>query len=866
MGIGRSFLVIAAVLAGMSIVPRAPATEPLTFERNVRPVLKAYCFDCHGGGEELKAGLDLRQKRTALRGGKSGPAIVGGHPDESLLLERVAAGEMPPGAKKVPKEQVAVIERWLAAGAPTLTAEPASLPPGIDITPLEREFWAFQPIHAIQPPSPAERERARTPIDAFVVAKLRERGFSFAPDADKPTLLRRASFDLTGLPPLREEMDAFLADDAAGAYERMIDRLLDSPHYGERWARYWLDVAGYADSDGDGADDTLRLYAYKYRDYVIHSLNVDKPLDRFVIEQLAGDELVPRPWTNLKPDQIEVLAATGFLRSAADGTSTGAADLALAANQVVADTLKIVGSTLLGMTVGCAQCHDHRYDPIPQPDYYRLRAVFEPALDPKHWRRPAERLISLYTDSDRARARKVESEAQTLEQAYQARTRILLDKALEKELGKFPPDLRGKLKSAYRTGTESRSAEQKKLLAANPSVNIDAGNLYQYDPAGAEELKKDRERIGRKRAEKPVEDFVSVLDEVVGSIPETRVFYRGDHRQLKGRVEPGDLTIAAPDGKRFEIPAKAPGLPTSGRRLAYAQHLVDGKHPLVGRVLANRIWMHHFGRGLVETPGDLGSLGSRPTHPDLLDWLATELARGGWSLKRLHRLIMTSTVYRQSSRRNARAAAADVASALYSRYPIRRLDAEALRDRILAATGRLDIRAFGPPVPVSEDAGGQAVAADNSARRSIYLQVRRSKPISFLAAFDWPVMTVNCERRISSTSAPQALLLMNSDFVLASAGLLAQRLQSETRAQARSEVATARHGSQKGRYARMIDLAWRHAYGRPISTEELDWASQFIEHQLDALGQQGTPETRERTILTNLCQQLLASNEFLYLD
>src|SRR5690606_14328259 len=267
-------------------------------------------------------------------------------------------GEMPPGEVKVPADQIALIERWIASGAATVREEPESLPPGIDITPEDRAFWAFQPLvrPAVPPAEPADR--VRTPIDAFVVAKLKEHGLGFAPDADKRTLIRRAAFDLTGLPPTPEEIDRYLADDSAQAYEAMIERLLASPHYGERWARHWLDVAGYADSDGDGTKDTLRPYAYKYRDYVIRAFNRDKPLDQFIIEQLAGDELVPLPWTNLSPEQVETLAATGFLRTAADSTGAGG-NLAEASNQVVADTLKIVGSSLLGMTVGCAQCHDH---------------------------------------------------------------------------------------------------------------------------------------------------------------------------------------------------------------------------------------------------------------------------------------------------------------------------------------------------------------------------------------------------------------------------------------------------------------------------------------------------------------------------
>ena len=334
---------------------------------------------------------------------------------------------------------------------PRCRPEPERLPPGVDITPEERAHWAFQPVRRPDPPPFRGEDRVRTPIDAFVLARLRERGFSFAPEADRRTLIRRASFDLTGLPPSQQELDAFLADPGADAYERLIDRLLDSPHYGERWARHWLDAAGYADSDGNGNDDTERPYAYKYRDYVIRSFNADKPLDRFLIEQLAGDELVPPPWNNLTPEQVETLAATGFLRMAADGTSTGGVDEALASNQVVADTLKIVGSSLLGLTVGCAQCHDHRYDPIPQSDYYRLRAVFEPALDPQHWRRPVQRLVSLYHDADRARAAAIEAEAQRLQAQVDAKTRKYVAAALEKELAKFPEPLRAKLRAARET-------------------------------------------------------------------------------------------------------------------------------------------------------------------------------------------------------------------------------------------------------------------------------------------------------------------------------------------------------------------------------------------------------------------------------
>ena len=793
----------------------APAGEP-TFEEQVRPIFKAYCLDCHGGGETVEAGLDLRLARFAARGGDSGPAVVPGKPGDSLLVARLKSGEMPPTEKKVPLEQISVIEAWIAAGAVAQRQEPEQLPPGIDITPQERAYWAYQPIRRPDPPQFGAEHRVRTPIDALLLAKMLPHDLKFSADADKRALLLRAALDLTGLPPTPAQVDAFLADESPLAFERVIDELLASPHYGERWARHWLDVAGYADSDGNGSQDTSRPYAYKYRDYVIRSLNADKPLNEFLIEQLAGDELVPPPWSNLTPEQIEKLTATGFLRTAVDATQGTSSELE-PANQVVADTLKIVGSSLLGLSVGCAQCHDHRYDPIPQVDYFRLRAIFEPAFNTAKWRRPSQRLVSLYTDADRAKAAVIDAEAAKLQEALDAKTKTFLAAALDKELMKHPEELRGKLRQAYDSPADKRTEEQKQLLAANPSVNISAGTLYQYNQEAADELKKDATVVAAKRAEKPIEDFLSILSEVPGELPATHVFHRGDYRQPKQQVVPGGLTIAAPEGQRLEIPADDTSIPTSGRRLTYAKYLTSGQHPLVGRVLANRIWLHHFGRGIVDTPGDFGVLGVRPTHPELLDWLADELVRQGWSLKKMHKLIMLSTAYRQSSIRSERALAVDSENRLLSHFPLQRLDAEVIRDRLLLAAGRLDRTQFGPPVPVTEDFVGQVLPENNSARRSIYLQVRRSKPVSFLAAFDAPVMTVNCERRVQSTTAPQSLVLMNSEFVLSQAEEMAKRLRSETPGDFARELSLPLANA----YPRAGD-AWQFGYG------SIDEASQRV--------------------------------------
>ncbi len=896
---------LVAVVVLFLIGRPASGAEPVTFEQHVRPVLKAYCLDCHGAGEKMPGGLDLRLKRFAVAGGKSGPAVVPKEPGKSLLLERMKSGEMPPGEKKVPPELIAVIEKWIAAGAPTLRDEPATLPPGLGITADERAYWFYQPLRRpVVPEIRNPKSAIRNPIDAFVLAKLRERGLDLNPEADRATLIRRATFDLTGLPPAPAEIDAFVKDAAPDAYDKLLDRLLASPAYGERWGRHWLDAAGYADSDGDGNTDTVRPFAWRYRDYVIRALNADKPLDRFVIEQLAGDELLARPWTNLKPEQIDLLAATGFLRTAPDGTASGATD----AEQVMIDTLKIVTSSLLGTSVGCAQCHDHRYDPIPQRDYYQLRAVFEPALDPGKWRRSGERLVSLYTDADRAKAAAIEAEAAKMQAEFNQKQATAVRAAFEKELEKFPVDERVALQIAFGTAEAQRTEEQKRLVASNPKLNLTPGVLYQYNAKAADELKAMQEKISAKRAERPAEGFVAVMAEVPGRVPVTKLFHRGDARQPKGPdLAPADLTIAAPEGKRFEVAAPGAGTPTTGRRLAWAKHLTDGTHPLFGRVMANRIWLNHFGRGIVDTPGEFGKLGQLPTHPELLDWLACELAdpspqppppgregekEGGrtgkderaplsslsppsflgtgagglgsseaWSLKRLHKLIMTSATYRQSSKRDPAKDAADRGNALYGRFPVRRLEAEAVRDRILVTAGRLDLAPFGPPVAVVEDATGQIITPDDKPRRSVYLQVRRSKPIAFLSAFDAATIDPNCDRRNATTTAPQALMLLNSEFVRKQAGHFAARVNHEA---ATEFLRGWWNGTAPDPVALRVTAAWRLAYLRPPTADELRFATTFLKNQ--ALVLRANVPHPDFAALTNLCQQLLASNEFLYVD
>ena len=753
--------------------------QPLTFEKDVRPVFRAHCYDCHGATEDVKGGLDLRLVRFMQKGGESGAVIAPGLPGDSYLLDRLKNGEMPPGEHAVPEAEIQIIERWIAAGAKTARPEPESIPSGLGLSLEERSFWSFQPIHRPEVPDIAtfpQDSRVRTPIDALILKSMPpDSGFS--PDVDRRTLIKRAYFDLVGLPPAPEELRTWAADTADDWYDRLLTELLDSPHYGERWGRHWLDVAGYADSEGYTNSDAERPWAWKYRDWVIRALNEDKPFDRFITEQLAGDELAGPQEGDLTSEQIALLTATGFLRMAADGTGSGADD-AVARNKVMADTLQIIGTSLLGLSIQCAQCHDHRYDPIPHTDYYALRAVFEPALDWQAWLVPNARRVSLYTADDREKAAAIEAETKVVADERAKKLAVYMKQALDAELMKFPEPLRGQLRGAYEAAGDKRTEEQQQQLAQNPSVNINPGNLYQYIAESQPELAKFDAQISEIRAKKPVEEFLRVLREPPNHIPDTKLFYRGDHQQPKQTVLPASLTVTAPEGERPEFAGNTESLPSTGRRLDFAQWLTSGRHPLVARVIVNRAWLHHFGKGLVETPADFGKLGVSPSHPELLDWLADEFMRQGWSLKKLHRDIMTSTVWRQSARQSA-VSTQHSAIVPFARRTLIRLDAETIRDRMLTASGELNRTPFGAPIGIKEDDTGQVIVDGSQTRRSLYIKARRSRPVAMMQAFDAPVMQTNCEIRQNSTVATQSLILMNGEFTLEQAAKLAERAAKE---------------------------------------------------------------------------------------
>lgn len=863
-----------AIIISFSLSALVIADE-VTYEKHVRSILKTHCFHCHGEGDELKGGLDVRLRRLMAKGGESGPAIVVGKPQESLLFERVRSGEMPPEEVELrltPKE-IATIQQWIVEGAKAKFSEPDDLDPANYITEEERSYWAFQPVKRGEIPAVNRTDRVHTPIDRFLLAKLEEENLAFAADADKRTLVRRVFFDLLGLPPTSDEVSEFVDDSSPAAYDRLLDRLVNSPRYGERWGRHWLDVAGYADSEGFTEEDPVRPDAYKYRDYVISAFNDDKPFDHFIIEQLAGDELLTPPFENLTPEQAEKLIATGFLRMAPDGTGIGGVDQNAARNEVVAKTIEIVSTSLLGLTVGCAQCHNHRYDPISQADYYSMRAIFEPALDWKNWLAPNKRRVSLYTDADRAKSAEVEAEAQKVLAERTKKQNEFIEATFELELAKLDEGLRLPIRKARETAAKDRTPEQTKLLKEHPSVNVSAGSLYLYDSKAAAELKKMQEAADAIRATKPKEEFVRAAWEPAGTaLPKTFLFYRGDYEQPKQELAPRELTVLT-SLTSADLPVKNDTLPTSGRRLAYAKWLTSGQHPLVARVIVNRIWLNHFGRGLVPTPGDFGTLGTEPTHPALLDWLANEFVTSGWSVKHLHRLIMTSTAYRQSSRRHTAGDAVDADNLLYWRMPIRRLDAEVLRDAALAVSGELNTRAFGPPVPVMADRVGQFVVGKENLnagrpgavlpmkgedlRRSIYIQVRRSRPLSVLAPFDLPRMEPNCTVRSVSTVSPQSLLLMNSPFATTRAADFAKRVQYEAGGEIKSQ----------------LTLAWQLAFSAQPTDEELADGIAFIEDQTNHFAMNPAPASKDKKAVTpqqealaSFCHALLSSNRFLYID
>jgi mono/diheme cytochrome c family protein len=746
-----------------------PGAAAAFFETRIRPLLADNCFKCHTGNKP-KGKLRLDSRAGLLQGGERGPALVPGRPDQSLLLRAVRQSDddlkMPP-SKKLPRRQIEDLEAWIKGGAhwpasdhdrPIATSVQAEFHPSAE----DRNYWAFRPIQRPPVPSIRHGEYPANPIDAFLLARLEARGLRPNPPAGRRELIRRAYFDLIGLPPAPEEIAAFAKDMRPDAWDRLIDRLLASPHYGERWGRHWLDLVRYAQTNGYERDGE-KPYAWRYRDYVIRSFNQDKAYDQFIREQLAGDELQPRT--------DDGIIATGFYRLGVWDDEPD--DARQAAYDELDDILTAVGQTFLGLTINCARCHDHKFDPISQKDYYRLLSFVQNIRgyeDPKKLDLHSAAFAALGPADQLERWRR----------------------DMEEKNNK----LKGLVQSTHNAGQKQEAERRLEWLASQP----------------------------------PPFGWALCVREKGTTPPETHVLVRGN-ASTPGETVDARFPEVFGTSVSFQ-PRPSPNRESTGRRRLLADWIASPRNPLTARVLVNRVWQHHFGRGLVPTPNDFGKAGLSPTHPELLDWLAAEFIDGGWRMKHLHRLLMTSRAYRLSSRTdNLEARTLDEGNDLYWRQNLRRLEVEPLRDTILAVSGQLNPEMGGrgvfPRLSREVIAGESRPGLDweistpeQEARRSVYLFIKRTLLVPMLETFDYSNTAQPVGQRGVTTVAPQALLLLNSDFLHHSAAHLAARLVNEA-------------GNEP---AAQVRRAYQLALGRSPTHRELQIALDYLAGQAETLG------------------------------
>lgn len=756
-------------------LPRA-LSRPIEFVKDIQPILRSKCHKCHGPTRE-EGGLNLGMKVRALEGGDVGPAIVPGDLASSRLIHLVAGLEekmrMPPRGESLSSEEIALLRTWIEQGA--------EWPDGHDVldarTRIARSHWAFQRVRRPEVPTVGDPDWVRNPIDAFVLARLEAEGLAPASQAPRSALLRRASFDLIGWPPTPERIDEFVADDDVNAFEKVVDELLASPRYGERWGRHWLDVVRYADSAGYEIDNFYE-HAWMYRDWVIRSLNADKPFDRFAKEQIAGDEILP---------EIEdAKIGTGFLTVGPYAFEGGIARPKRVEYQRLTDLTDTVGATFLGLSVGCARCHSHKFDPISQRDYFGLHAIFS--------------TTELFNHAV--------TEPSTVALFREHRARM----------------------AAFDKNAKRKNDEKKRKTDVPPSPSM---------------------KVVRNRR----------------TAPATVVLLRGE-LDRPGRRTPPAIPRSLPGGGALDDEPRAEG---HRPRTALATWLFEGGRPLTARVIVNRIWQGHFGHGLVRTPNDFGTRGDRPTHPQLLDWLAAELIDGAWQLKRLHRLIMSSGTYRMSSEARPNSAERDPDHRLLSRLPRRRLEAEALWDHLHATAGTSNSAMFGPAVypPIDPTLLGAKMNIQWNAkryenqwtRRGVYIVVRRSFVYPFFDTFNVSLPVASCARRDSTVVSPQALTLLNDQMVLDQARAFAGRLLREA----------------GGSSALMVDRAFALAFARSPSAEERAESVTFLEDAAKRLGiidepvqpvgvNANTVDPARGAALVEFCLALMNANEFIHVD
>ena len=920
----------------------APAPDPAGiefFEKKIRPLLAENCFKCHSSeAEKVKGGLLLDTRDALLKGGDSGPAIVPGDPEKSLLIKAVRYGDenlqMPPKNKKLSIEQIHDLESWVKMGAPDPRAgKSAQTGPPLSDPEKVRTHWAFQPIRNPAPPAVKNKRWAQTPLDNFILARIEEKSIKPAPRADKRALIRRATYDLTGLPPTPEDVEAFLADKSADAFAKVVDRLLASPHYGERWGRYWLDVARYADTKGYVFEEERRYpYAYTYRDYVIRAFNEDLPFDRFILEQIAAD---------LQPGaDKQSWAALGFLTLGRRFLNN--------LPDIIDDRIDVVSRGFMGLTVGCARCHDHKYDPIPTRDYYSLYGVFvsshEPDDKPLLGTKPDSKLYLEYLaerekrekelndfreskiaevetklrhqvgeyllathDSAKleenkrdatVRARKLDPNVfhrwqaalekwshetnaifslwfaleqipdkdftnqvkSVLEQKLSGPINPLLSKSfaaaepsslkdVADRYGKLFTDLDNKWKGITKDSTNASAgacvtniladaneeAFRKVLYSEDAPPNISRDQIPRlFDVPTAQKtraLKRKVDELDASHAGAPPR-AMALVDNDTPTRP--HVFVRGNAASPGAEVPRQFLEIVAGEHRK-------PFDKGSGR-LELAEAIASRANPLTARVIVNRVWGHHFGSGIVRTPSDFGLRSDPPSHPELLDWLATRFMDEGWSLKKLHRLIMLSSVYQEAGEDDAHAAAVDPNNLLLWRFNRARLDFEAMRDTLLALAGKLDPAMGGHAVDIIKE--------PFSARRTVYGFIDRQNLPAMFRAFDFASPDATSPQRFYTTVPQQALFLMNSPFAIEQTKALLQR----------PEIAREQNDEPK------IRALYRAVYQRAPDRDELKLALQFIQSRSSANLPAADDKSKRLSVWEEYAQALLLSNEVAFVD
>src|SRR5215468_9984094 len=866
-------ILCAAAVAGSALTLSSTASraqQPVSFTKDIQPILQNSCWKCHGQTLQLSK-LDLRTLDAALKGGEKGTAIVPGSAEDSRLYRRVAGLEKPamPMDGKLTDEQISAIKDWIDQGAhwdagaevKAQQVDPAALAAleNMVISPEARNYWAFKlPVQVPLPNVPAS---LTNPIDRFLQKTRDEKGLKAAPKADRLTLVRRAYLDLIGLPPSPAEVAEFLADTKPGAWERLIDKLLASPHYGERWGRHWLDVARFADSDGF-EHDYDRPNAWLYRDYVVRSFNEDKPYDIFIREQIAGDEIEGR--------NIDTRIATGFLR-AGPRVHFREKDTPERRFDYLDDVLATIGRGVLGLTIQCARCHNHKFDPIPQKDYYAMQAAIFGYIETTYPLVPKEE-----ADAYAKRVAEIDAQTKLFREQISRIEAPYREKLKAEALKRFPENVQRAVLKPENDRTPGEALLATQIIEGGLNVNARAlASTLSAEDAAQRKALTDRIAALEKEKPKPIPEADIATDgdyrftplgdgdEVIGcvkcriqegegtflhtgpgryEVPPSYFLVRGDPNSKGSLMKPGFITVATYGNPRTEIPP-ADGH-TSGRRRALAEWLASRENPLTPRVIVNRVWHHHFGRGIVATLDNFGKMGEQPTHPELLDWLAVEFMNRGWSIKQLHKLIMTSEAYQMASAYvDTENLDKDPQNQYLWRYRTQRLDAEIVRDSVLVASGAINFSVGGKPVrpPLPETLVKSTIYnvwqnqedGPEVWRRSLYVYRKRGMAYPMFEVFDMPDPNFSAGRRTISTVPTQALTLINNDFVLKQAQMFADRVKKEA-------------GDDP---VKQIDLAYRIALVRPPDETELALATDLL----------GTHS------LVDLTHVLLNLSEFLYM-